>query len=513
MLEHLSGEGIMRKKHIETITQKAEDLSTTADNLLNSLSRFEDASSQPFDLKKPIRGTDSSVSQIVARIHAVNGIIAEFDKATRADLVPLSVLNNLQQAIDDTISAIEGLIKQIDNLKTSHGGLQKFDYNNFHAQTKNGNNHNLENSFQNLQNTCELLLNRFFDGLYILKPRSSYSFQAAASALSSIINDANDKLSTLKKSLNQVSVSEESLSTKVEQATTYLDEIKRLKTDGDSDRKTIADYLAQATQEKTSIQSVSEEASKLQTAVKGYQERFDEFQQQLDAREATFTEGTEKIEALISSFEKQRSDVAALIERSEKMLSSATVAGLASNFSEMMEKLTAELRSARTEFFIGIAFLTLSAFPLLAFVIMPLAAPILQSMFPELTLAVSDYSPNPAENGLQYLGQVVARIAVLLPAAWFVSFTAIRHSSLFRLREHYAYKYSMAVAVEGFKQQAPRYEQEMAALVLEQLAFNPADKLIPSKDIREGKAPGIAGYLFERIRARTEPGSPPAKAE
>src|SRR5690606_5370776 len=195
------------------------------------------------------------------------------------------------------------------------------------------------------------------------------------------------------------------------------------------------------------------------------------------------------------------------------MLSSATVAGLASNFSTMMGKLTSELKWARIAFYIGIAFLTLSALPLLAFVIMPLAAPILQSMFPDLTFAASDFVPDPVNNGWQYLGQVLARIAVLLPAAWFVSFAAIRHSSLFRLREHYAYKYSMAVAVEGFKQQSPRYEQEIAALVLEQLAFNPADKLIPSKDIREGKAPGIAGYLLDRIRARVESASPPANAK
>lgn len=503
----------MRQKYIKTIATKAEELSTTADNLLNGLSQFEDAGNQPFDVKKPIRGTDSSVSQIVARIHAVVGIIAEFDKATRADLVPLSVLTNLQQAIDETVSAANGLAGQIDNLKTSQGGLQSFNYSNFHAQTKNGNSHNMEGHFQALHNTCETLLQRFFEGLYILKPRASYSFQAAANALSSVIDDANDQLTALKRSLKQVTVSESSLSAKEEQATSHLEEIKRLKTDGDSDRKTIADYLAQATQEKASIQTVSEEASKLQTAVKGYQESFDQFQQKLDEREETFADGTAALEELIASFEKQRADVAGLIERSEKMLSSATVAGLASNFSAMMDKLTSELGWARAAFYVGIAFLTLSAFPLLAFVIMPLAAPILQAMFPNLTFAVSDYAPNPADNGWQYLGQILARIAILLPAAWFVSFTAIRHSSLFRLREHYAYKYSMAVAVEGFKQQAPHYEQEIAALVLEQLAFNPADKLIPSKDIREGKAPGIAGYLLDRIRARTEPATPPAKAK
>lgn len=117
----------MRQKHIHTIVTKAKELSTTADNLLNSLSQFEDANSQPFDVKKPVRGTDSSVSQIVARIHAVVGVVAEFDRATRADLVPLSVLTNLQQAIDETASAANGLATQTDNLKTSQGGLQTFD--------------------------------------------------------------------------------------------------------------------------------------------------------------------------------------------------------------------------------------------------------------------------------------------------------------------------------------------------------------------------------------------------
>lgn len=408
----------------------------------------------------------------MARIHAVVGVVAEFDRATRADLVPLSVLTNLQQAIDETASAANGLATQTDNLKTSQGGLQTFDYSNFHARTINGNNHNMEGHFQALHNACETLLQRFFEGLYILKPRASYSFQAAANAMSSVIDDANDNLAALKKSLKQVTISEDSLSAKDEQASSHLEEIKRLKTDGDSDRKTISEYLSQATQEKTSIHAISEEASKLQTTVKGYQERFDEFQHQLEDREETFTSGTKNLEHLISSFEEQRTDVAALIERSGKMLSSATVAGLASNFSTMMDKLTSELRWARVAFYIGIAFLTLSAFPLLAFVIMPLAVPIIQSMFPDLTFAASDFAPNPIDNGWQYLGQVLARIAILLPAAWFVSFTAIRHSSLFRLREHYAYK------------------------LLEQLAFNPADKLIPSKEIREGKVPGISRAIF-----------------
>lgn len=503
----------MRQKHIDTIVAKAEELSTTIGNLLNSLSQFEDVNGQPFDVKKQIRGTDSSVSQIVARVHAVVGTVAEFDKATRADLVPLSVLTNLQQAIDATVSAANGLASHIDSLRTAQGGLQTFNYSNFHAQTRNGRGHNVEGYFQNLNTACETLLQLFFESLFILKPRGLYSFQAAANALSSVIGDANDQLVVLKKTLKQVTVTENGLSAKEEQATSYVDEIKRLKTDGDSDRKTIAEYLSQVTQERASIQSIFEEASQLQSTVKGYQEHFNAFQQQLDDREEAFTDGARKLDELITSFEDQRANVKDLLDRSEKMLSSATVAGLAANFSSMMRKLTWELRWATFAFYVGIALLALSALPLLAFVLMPLAAPFIQSMFPNHVIAASDFASTPVGNGWHYLGQVLARIAILLPAAWLVSFTAIRHSSLFRLREHYAYKYSMAVAVEGFKQQSPRYEQEIAALVLEQLAFNPVDKLVPSKEISEGKAPGIAGYLLERIRARADSIATPVRAK
>lgn len=61
----------------------------------------------------------------------------------------------------------------------------------------------------------------------------------------------------------------------------------------------------------------------------------------------------------------------------------------------------------------------------------------------------------------------------------------------------------MAVSVEGFKKQAAGYEDEIAALVLEQLAFNPADKLIPSKDMAEGKVPHpILNFLMAKIEKR-----------
>jgi hypothetical protein len=114
----------------------------------------------------------------------------------------------------------------------------------------------------------------------------------------------------------------------------------------------------------------------------------------------------------------------------------------------------------------AIGFLFVSALPLIIFIFAPIIGP----MFSENeTFIQSLSSVGDERNGWQYLGQVVARFIILLPAIWFVTFATARYNSLFKLREHYAYKYSMAFAVDGFKKQAPGHEDMIAALVFEQL--------------------------------------------
>lgn len=234
-------------------------------------------------------------------------------------------------------------------------------------------------------------------------------------------------------------------------------------------------------------------------------QKFEAFDRQLAARNSDFENGKKNQTALFDDFDAQREHVQGLIDQSEGMLKGATVAGLASSFSEAHRKLGRQLLWARVSFYFGILFLLISAIPLMVHVFLPILAPLLKHQFPELIDISNNNLLGREVTGWQYLGQVLARFIILLPAAWFVSFSAIRHSSLFRLREHYAYKYSMAVAVEGFRKQAQGYENEIAALVLEQLAFNPADKLVPSKDVKEGKIPHPMLELFlKRFRSALE---------
>ncbi len=343
----------------------------------------------------------------------------------------------------------------------------------------------------------EALLAAFYSNLVILKPtKASYSFQAAANALSEMLGRTEKEHDALRKKLFDLEKVAEEVQEYKNSAEASKNEAGRLEQQSSSDRQTISEYLADATEKQSAVSSVHTEATNLSSKVDDYREDFEKFQKRLDERNAEYDSGVTNLAALINDFDNQRQSAQELITQSEKMLKSATVAGLASHFYEIRENITGELWWARAAFYFGIILLLISAIPLAVMILWPVLAPLLEVYNPEWAIALKGYSPPTGETGWQYLGQVLARFIILVPAAWFVSFSAIRHSSLFRLREHYTYKYSMAVSVEGFKKQAKGYEDEIAALVLEQLAFNPADKLVPSKDIPEGKSPNLLRRLF-----------------
>ncbi|MCK1600820.1 hypothetical protein IVB02_05140 [Bradyrhizobium sp. 166] len=93
------------------------------------------------------------------------------------------------------------------------------------------------------------------------------------------------------------------------------------------------------------------------------------------------------------------------------------------------------------------------------------------SFDPLLPKSMADHTP------FETIAQIAARALLLVPGIWLVRFTAARHERLFRLREHYAFKYSVASSVEGFKQQAPEMKDAIAAAAFFELTFNPATRM------------------------------------
>ncbi|WOH85034.1 hypothetical protein RX327_18755 [Bradyrhizobium sp. BEA-2-5] len=241
-------------------------------------------------------------------------------------------------------------------------------------------------------------------------------------------------------------------------------------------RRTASEYLAEATTKLEGIRKVSSDATSLTDAINEYQTEFDRFQTQLDDRTRKFTDGTQELNDLIQRLSDRESTIDQLIARSEAMLVGATNAGLAGSLSKRLTEITREVSRARIAYYFSI-FLLICATAPIAFDVIPreLLGPILKKLSAGfIEIATS------GEKGSQsdLIGHVIARALLLVPALLLVRFAAARHERLFRLREHYAYKYSIASSVEGFKQQSPeQYKDYVALIAFNELTFNPATQM------------------------------------
>jgi predicted nucleic acid-binding Zn-ribbon protein len=146
-----------------------------------------------------------------------------------------------------------------------------------------------------------------------------------------------------------------------------------------------------------------------------------------------------------------------LIKRAEAMVSGATVAGLAQAFSDERTSLEKDMRWAMASFIIGIVFIFLVTILLGAYVFeIPISIG---------SLKLSGAGSTPALGDEVTIAGVLSRTIILLAPFWLTLFSSRRYRSLFDLRQQYSHKYNMAFSVDGFKQQAPAYQEQIAAWV------------------------------------------------
>ncbi|MDZ4306281.1 hypothetical protein [Allopontixanthobacter sp.] len=462
---------------------------------------FEGAEGRAFDLSAEIPGTDSTLSDLRARHAALAGIVRKMDSKATAENVPISFFNSAMNALRSISNAADQIETEIDNVK-NHGGLNTFDFASFIATTINGQQINFSPPFKTLFDNSEAYLIGFHSLFQAINPsRASFNFSAATTALSSTISRASKLRMELGEALNEAHDRLKSFHEKDSELAAHL---ARANSDATSITEQVgrsSEAVAQIEGFKEQSKNIATEAAELQVSVEQYRDIFEEFENKLTVREKKFESGTRSLDELIAEFTEQREFVRSIIEQSDKMLSGATVAGLSSEFKTIKEDLTTQLDKAYTAFGFSIAFLFASAIPLIVFIFAPFIAPLLSD---DANVTTTIAAMGTERSGWQYVGQVLARFIILLPAIWFVTFTTARYNSLFKLREHYAYKYSMAMAVDGFKKQAPGHEDLIAALVFEQLAFNPADKLGKSKENSENLPNPVMQILLDHLRKRVE---------
>ena len=452
----------------EILSEKFAALAELRARTIERLQSIKGANEIQFDLSKPAPGVERSLVEIDTRVMTICELASDIRSDTNTLMIPQSYVNSLIKPIDQLTALYQTIADNLTNIDND-GGAGNLDPTSHTLRSKNGQiNLQLGGIFQNIWSHSETILGSIFPLLNLVRGKGQADFSAALHTFNKALEQVHASLAQLSNVTKEARADRRKIADLLALSGPRRDEIERLKTESEKDRKTLAEYTSEGTQSITSIRATTEQAEKLRAAVDKYTATFDSFQEELGQREQTIQQGNERQGELLQSLVETEKKIQGLNQRAEAMLSGATVAGLAGSFGKLRDNLSTELGKARWVFYLAIALLFLSVIPLAAYVIPGLG---------ELLSLSSAAAHAPTASTPDLIGQILARALLLLPAAWFAKFAAGRHVALFRLREHYAYKYSVASSVEGFKQQAAPFKDAIAATTFFELTFNPADRM------------------------------------
>ena len=473
----------MSKNKLEAIKENAGQLRQVQANCIERLQALEDENGEKFDFTKPIPEVEQSMGDISTRVLGLIGLVTGFSSEEDLTLVPNNLAGGLHSHFSQLTKHHQGLKEQLDGLD-SDGGVGNLDKNGFSVHSKNGQTDlQLQTIFLNIQNSVESALRFYYPLATILKGTALHDFSAAFREFSKQFSEVQKTQANLSQLVADQEKSQKQIQSLREHADVLKEELDRLKTEGEKDRKTITEYTEESTQKVTAIRATNEQAEQLQAAVQNYQSTFEVFQKELEKREMVFKTGREQQENLINELDQIKKDTKVLTEQAEGMLTGATVAGLAGSFGELRDKLENELKWARWNFYGAVVLLFLSVSPLLVYVL---------PWFGSMSETTGEADP------IKFFGQILIRVLLLLPAGWFTKFAAARHAALFRLKENYAYKYSVASSVDGFKKQAEPFKDAIAAATFFELTFNPADRM-ESKGHEERHPNPVMEWLMKKL--------------
>lgn len=243
-----------------------------------------------------------------------------------------------------------------------------------------------------------------------------------------------------------------------------LDSIKEALADAKTSQAEIDAKLA-------TVRETTKAAASLEAQVEGYEASFDAFQKSLNDRIAQHGAFEKNMVDALTANKNRESEIDRLIAKADSMIKGATTAGLGDSLEATRRLYQYRMAGAGTGFFLSILLLATSA--------VPLVAHILPGLFTTWIPPVAHSGAiTPQENGAALLS-LVGKVFLMFPATWLTQFFSRAYSEFFHLEREYAHKAALARSVEGFKKQAPKYEEEIATAVFFEVQSNPSKQKSP----------------------------------
>ncbi|MDQ2077786.1 hypothetical protein [Marinimicrobium sp. ABcell2] len=448
--------------------QIAEQLHERWHDLINAISTTEANDGSKFDTTSPVPELNISIDDLNVYVKVLYARVSELTKISTKSLLlaPPMTIRRLIDSIDKSATAVGELVELVRK------PMRTLD-----SDTFQGTLHNPQQaSRQRPINFVEkfVVVARHLDEAFT---RSSQLQEVSGSKAQSVDLDAlisgiQSAENHSREYLKSVEIHEASIQESLDRAENsskktqgFEEELSKLYQSCIEVRKHFTDEKESLSEAAQEIRSTCSTARGLEQEVSSFQEKFEEFRSNIEAHQKSLRTGQAEQERILKEISLIEEQITDKNTQASSMLANATVAGLAASFGATRDKLNIELTEARRVFYISIVALFLLSIPMILYII------------PGVTFGGSVYESE--SNGFgSIVGQLVARASILLPGILFVAFASRRHASLFRLREHYVYKYNMAASVEGFKQQAPEMSGAIAGTTFyELLTRNPADAM------------------------------------
>jgi hypothetical protein len=319
--------------------------------------------------------------------------------------------------------------------------------------------HDCRNSFTEMNTAVNGLVEILGSLVPLCQPNSAGDFLSRVSELNDLVRQSKVLHSNLKREKIAVeSVVESAAAMEKEvreahvQAQTLVTALREVQMNASSDFSNVAGLVER-------IRGVSEDAEKLSAVVIASKGKLDIFQNELDARNQAFEKYEQLAKHVDGENQKNAIEIQRLTALADSMIAGANTVGIAVSMEEARLRYEKRMGGAAVGFVFSIALLALSA--------LPLAAHLVPGLFGEWGSVSQD-------NGSAPWYSVAGKFLLLAPATWLTGFFTKAFADYFHLEREYAHKAAIAKAVEGFRRQAPKYEQEITAEVFLEVRTNPA---------------------------------------
>ena len=279
----------------------------------------------------------------------------------------------------------------------------------------------------------------------------------------SAFNEANREAKLLRKQIQDQGAAVSTTATNVAgyekevaeihvQALTIVTSLREVQAKASADASNVATLVEQ-------IKTIGSNSEQLEPLIGSYVSKFEAFQKELDNRNEEFIQFQADSKAAKEANENREAEIDRLTKLADSMIKGSTTAGLAKSMEDTRMRYEDRMNAARSGFRWSIVFLVVSAVPLAAHLLPGLIG----EFFPKVTATAHE----------SWYG-VLGKVLLMVPATWLTGFYTKTFADFFHLEREYAHKAALAMSVDGFKRQAPKYEEEITAEVFLEIRNNPA---------------------------------------